>query len=344
MNDTTEQTPRLPPVRVQSPFHHVNLAPGFDSLLADLPDGVDVVPSMMSIGERKLLYNVVDQYWSGRGLIIDAGLMCGASSVLFGRAVQRRPGARRRAIVAIDRAVAGAGEARFIRERVPGAGIRAGDSFADIIKGFIGDVRDVVDLRIGDIEAVGGNISRAIEVLFLDVLKVRSVADFCMRTYFPRLFAGSFVLQQDYFTDTLPWIREQQEHLYLTNCFSYVGEVGPTAVFTCRKRPSLQSCEEACGNFPYEHVVRLLSAAEQRPTDPCRRALCGLSRVWRAAEMRGPDEAAAVLRGVRETYAGPIAASKGKRLKNALDAADYLCAEAWSEERAYQAALMSAGH
>lgn len=340
----TDQPPTLPPVPVHAVMHHVSLAPGFEGLLADLPEGVDTVPSMMSPRERKLLYNVADKYFTGRGVIIDAGLMCGASSMLFGRAIQRRPGPRRRVIVAIDRAIAEPGAVRFIIGHVPGETIRVGDSFAHVIENFVEDVRDVVDLRIGDIEKVGANITKIVEILFLDVLKAQSVADFCMRTYFPLLSAGSFVLQQDYFTDSLPWIREQQEHLFLTKRFSYIGEVGPTAIFLCRRRPTQESCIEACGPFPYEHSALLLSAAEQRSNDPTRRLLCGISRVWRAAELRCVDEAAAVLRGVKGSYAALIDSTRSKRVKNALEAAEFLCEEEWSAARAYRAALISAGH
>lgn len=329
-------------VQSQSPLQYVSLAKGFEHLLSEIPSGVDVTPSMMSVGERKILYNLAARHWRG-GAIVDAGLMLGASTVLFGRALQTHPEVRGRPIVSIDNAIASPGAVRFIGRHAPEAHIRDGDNFADLIRRFIAPVEQFVDLRIGNLTEVG-KVGGKIDILFLDALKDAETCRYSTLNFFPRLVAGSFVLQQDYLIDALPVIRQQQEHLILTeNCFSYVGEAGPMAIFACRRRPSVQSCEEAAGELPYDHVQKLLSAAEQRSIDPYRRALCAMGRVWRAAASRGPDEAAKVMSGIRQCYAAQIEARRYKRLNNAVAAAEFLCSSQWSPETEYRAALLAAG-
>ncbi len=332
-----------PIVTSRSALQHVSLAPGFEHLLSEMPPDVDVVPSMMSLGERTILYNLAVRCWRG-GAIVDAGLMLGASTVLFGRAVQaHHPEIRGRPIVSIDNAIASPGAVRFLGKHAPEARFRDGDSFADVIRRFIASVENLVDLRIGNLTDVG-KVDGKIDILFLDALKDADTCRYSSLNWFPRLVAGSFVLQQDYLIDALPIIREQQEHLNLTtNCFSYVGEAGPMAVFACRRRPSVESCEEAAGELPYAHRQKLLSAAEQRSVDPYRRALCAMGRVWRAAESRGPDEAAAIMGGIRQCYATQFETRRYKRLNNAVAAAEFLCSVQWGPETQYKAALLAAG-
>src|SRR5438067_2369515 len=65
------------------------LAVPWNRFLVDLPQDVAAIPSMMSVGERKFLYGLAKDYYTGAGRIIDAGTFLGASTRCFGAGLQK---------------------------------------------------------------------------------------------------------------------------------------------------------------------------------------------------------------------------------------------------------------
>jgi len=304
------------------------------------------VPSMMSISERQFLFHITKSLYQGKGVILDGGTLMGASTVCFGEALKLNPAAADWTggppIVAIERATMSGNLTRFFNTNSIEIPSEPEGSFAAQIESYIAPVRSLVDLRIGDLVEVG-RVDEPIEILFLDILKEKYLGDFATTAYFPRLIPKqSIVVHQDYFGDTLPWIREHQEAL--SGHFRYLGEIGPTAVFLCTKRITKADAAAALDRSDPERSLRLLAAAEQRSIDPYRRLLCALSRVGLAAELQGRKEARAILRGIRDTYAAQIVDVPFKRINWALDAAEFLCRKQWSEKTAATAALITAGH
>src|SRR5690348_6152549 len=69
----------------------VQLARPFNRLLGTIPKSVLAVPSMMSVAERRFLYGLASKYYSGAGVIVDAGIFLGASTRCFGEGLRENP-------------------------------------------------------------------------------------------------------------------------------------------------------------------------------------------------------------------------------------------------------------
>src|SRR4051794_33966462 len=89
MKSPEQPRPTPPLMLVQRPLHHICFSPPYDRLFQEIPGHIARAPSMMSEGEQKFVFNITREFWTDRGLIIDAGLMLGASTVLFGEAVRQ---------------------------------------------------------------------------------------------------------------------------------------------------------------------------------------------------------------------------------------------------------------
>src|SRR5262245_55533970 len=56
----------------------------FNRIAGSIPKSALAVPSMMSVAERRFLYGLAAKYYSGEGIIVDAGIFLGASTMCFG--------------------------------------------------------------------------------------------------------------------------------------------------------------------------------------------------------------------------------------------------------------------
>ena len=202
-------------------------------------------------------------------------------------------------MVSFERAIVNPGmPAFFARNKVPTTA-QPGDSFEPELRANVEPVEDLVDLRVGDILQTGP-VDHPIEILFLDVLKSNEIADFVVRTYFPRLIPGrSIVIQQDYFYERLPFIKTYQEHF--RDSFDYLGEIGSTAVFLCTAEitpgePGLEQRLDAATQ------LQLASVAMHRSSDPTRRFMMALSKLRLIRKLRGATAAKAYLETIRDDY------------------------------------------
>jgi hypothetical protein len=319
------------------------LAQAFSRYVALPPEGLPETPAMTSPAERAFLYHLAAEYYEGAGLILDGGAFLGASAACLAAGLRKNRAAALpdRPIISVDHCVAGHNTGPFFKRH----GLRpiaAGEMFDDLVRSHTREYADLIDFRVGDIVEVGA-VDAPIEILFLDVLKFPRVCDFAIEAYFPRLIPGrSIIVHQDYFIDADPWIRERQE--MLAPYFAYVGEIGPSAVFHLTRAIPDAVLRKTLASLSLDESLRLLSAAEQRSTDPNRRALCALTRVWRSAEIGGPDAGAHALEGVLQTYGAIFEATPLKRLKHALGAARYVCANPWSAQVEWNAMFLSVGH
>lgn len=308
-----------------APMRLVHLYPPFDKYMTPVPEKVLSTPSMMSENERIFLYNLVRRYYTGGGRVVDAGIFLGGSTNCFAEGIRQNPRYSHitakwpKPVLSLERAVvSNTMPAFFARHGIGGGAYETGDSFADLLEGYVEPCKDLVELRIGDIMECG-EINDRIEILFLDVLKNPSIAAYAIKQYFPKLIPGrSIVIQQDYFFEGLPFIKTYQE--FFGAQFEYVGEVGSSAIFRCIARIDKAAIEKVVDGLPAEAQIRLASVAMQRSNDPVRRFMMAMSKTLLIHEFMGAEAARAYLESAEAEYVGEITPTVPNRLAQPLKA------------------------
>jgi len=322
----------LGPVRHFEPLRAARLTPAFAHLTGAIVPEANGVPSMMSGVEKRVLFNLARKHYTGQGIIVDAGIFLGASTVCFGEGIRRNllvDQIRERwakPVVSFERGIINTGmPAFFERHKVHDMGA-VGESFAATLEANIAAVADLVDLRIGDILETAADVTSPIEILFLDVLKLPEISRFAVNRFFPRLIAGqSIVVQQDYFIDLLPYIRTDQE--FFDQHFTYIGEAGSSALFLCTRAIGEDAIDRLDAGVSADEQERLATIALQRSADPARRFMMALSKTRLIHQLHGPDAAYDYLCFVRCEYPEQ-AASTLPRLRQALLSIERLCSGA----------------
>ncbi|MCC8431699.1 hypothetical protein LJ725_22210 [Reyranella aquatilis] len=325
MSDTS--TTEMQPSKLS--LRTTNLMPPFNRLVGVLPKSVLSVPSMMSVAERRFLYGLAARYYEGEGLIVDAGIFLGASTRCFGEGLHENPNLPasvkkwQRPIVSFERGIVTPTMPLFFKRNGLEFSGAPGDSFSDLVQGNIAPVVNVVELRLGDIQETGA-INHPIEILFLDVLKLPEINKFVVENYYSRLIPGrSIVIQQDYFYDLLPYVKTYQEAL--SEYFTFVGEIGSTAVFLCKKQIPQEATLRIEERLDASEQLRLSAVALQRSTDPARRFLMALSRARLIRKLQGAKAAQAYLEFVRSEYPEEADSERSPRLREALRGAEIAC-------------------
>ncbi len=325
---STAENPTIELATPRSPMRTMHLERPFNRLIGNIPKPVLAVPSMMSVAERRFLYGLAAKYYSGEGLIVDAGIFLGASTMCFGEGLrenlrtQNAVAKWRHPVVSFERGIVTPTMPAFFKRNGLDINLSPGDAFADLVRANVKPVLDLVDLRIGDIQETG-KIEQPIEILFLDVLKLPEINKFIVENYYSRLIPGrSIVIQQDYFYDLLPYVKTYQE--YFEDYFTYVGEIGSSGVFLCSKQIP-QDATVGIEELDSAEQLRLASVALQRSIDPARRFLMALSKVRLVRKLLGAKAAQNYLHFIKSEYPDEIEVSGPARLREALRSAELVC-------------------
>lgn len=312
------------------PMRAARMAPSFGQLLGSIDPAAYKTPSMMSMVEKRVLFNLARKHYSGEGVIIDAGIFLGGSTVCFGEGIRGNPHARTirrnfdKPVISFERGVIGNRMPEFFaRNNVTGMGA-PGESFADALRANIAGVADMVDLRIGDILETARDCDQPVEILFLDVLKLPEISRFMIRQFFTRLIPGvSVVVHQDYFYELLPYIMVDQE--FFQDHFAFIGEACSTALFLCTKAIDDATIDRLEAGLSPDEQQRLISIAMQRSIDPARRFMCALAKTRLINQLHGEDAAYDYLVFARREFPEQTASTL-PRLRQALQAVEKLCA------------------
>jgi hypothetical protein len=325
----TAENPTMEVSPPRSPLRMLHLERPFNRLMGNIPKPVLSVPSMMSVPERRFLYGLAANYYSAEGLIVDAGIFLGASTMCFGSGLRENPNLQqalarwRKPIVSFERAIVTPTMPNFFKRNGLDIALTPGESFADLVKTNVRPVIDLVDLRLGDILQTG-KIEQPIEVLFLDVLKMPEISKFVVETYYPRLIPGrSIVIQQDYFYELLPYVKTYQE--YFADYFTYIGEIGSSGVFLCSKKIPQDVALGIEENLDATEQLRLASVALQRSIDPARRFLMALSKLRLLRKLLGAKAAQNYLQFIKSEYPDEVQVGGSPRLGEALRGAEMVC-------------------
>ncbi len=227
-------------------------------------DEIFAVPGMLWTWEKRMLYYLAREEFTGEGAIADMGSFLGGSTICLAAGLGDR-GFDGRVIHSYDLFKLGEAERqRYFPERSRGElGVR------DVFDANLGKYLSLVEVHEGDVLSFPWE-NGPIEILFVDVAKSYKVMDHIVTGYFPALMpAKSLIVMQDYLSpQTGPW-----HHIVLEKLSDYVEYVvdGDTAstIFLLRE-PIPQEVLEACrweGIPPDEKLALMDRAIEKLDTE-----------------------------------------------------------------------------
>lgn len=289
---------------------------------APLPEMASHIPSMMSLDERKLLLNLAKHEYRGEGVIMDAGVFCGASTACLGaglmanKAYRDLVGHRPNIIQTYEYGVVNPGMITFFeRHGVPG-NWQIGASFEDYLRLNIEPVDHLVDLHIGDISLAKWD-GTPIEIMFLDVLKSVEIQLAIMREFMPALIPGGILIQQDYFIDGVPFVKLMQE--LLADHFEYLGEIQSSAVFRLVTPITADMFDkDPLAELTLPEMLALLDKARNRSIDRDRRLICDLGKVRFLSERHEYGASRELLDQLSLLYPDHFTENTRPRIKNAI--------------------------
>ncbi len=300
--------------------------PTFASRLrAPLPDMVRHIPSMMSIDERKLLFHLAKHEYHAQGVIMDAGVFCGASTICLGAGLMANASYRDfvgyspRVIQTYEYGVVNPGMMTFFERHGVKGHWQVGDSFDDYLRLNIEPVDHLVDLHMGDI-ALAKWDGTPIEIMFLDVLKSADIQLAIMREFMPALIPGGILIQQDYFIDGVPFVKLMQE--LFADHFEYLGEIQSSGIFRLVKPIAKEAFDrDPLADLSLPVMLGLLDSARNRSIDRDRQLICDLGKVRFLSELRQYVAARSLLDELQQIYPDQFVENPRPRIKAAIRAA-----------------------
>jgi SAM-dependent methyltransferase len=233
--------------------------------MTPLPAACANVPTMLVPDELRLLVHLAKDYYSGAGVIVDAGSFLGGSTVALAEGLRRNGRAKRegaaKVIHSFDRfEVEDWTRGKFFPETTP-----AGADFREQFERNIAPYADLVDVHAGDITAhewSGGPI----ELLFIDVAKHWTVCDAVTWQFFPHLIPGrSLVIQQDYlYHHWVAWLHVTME--FYADYFEYVcdTEVNSVVFRYTKKIPESVLRRDTVASLTLAEKIELMDRAANR--------------------------------------------------------------------------------
>jgi len=209
----------------------------------NIPQGILEIPGMISIAERKLLFNLSSKNYRNDGFIVDAGSFMGASVVSLAHGYRNNLKIRSdRQSNTFEKKPISSFELGFLPKPANGTDrfwefgsliYQFGESFLPILEESISPYNDLVELNVGDLNQCLWP-DHPIEICFVDVCKTRQLNKHVSTQFMPHLLGEkSFFINQDFFFDRLPWIKVTMG--YLKEYFDWYGQVFSTSVYKCKK-------------------------------------------------------------------------------------------------------------
>jgi len=250
---------------------------------------------MLSIYEMSLLYALARHFYTGRGLIVDAGPLLGASTFALARGLADNPNIDQRdaRIYSYD-LFRSHGYERFL------TGLRPTAVTGSLLREFLATNRSHLDSIVPH---QGDFISwdwpkHPIEIFFLDLAKSWELNAHAVKNYFPHLIPNqSILIQQDYVHYNEYWIHITMEHF--SDHFIHLGYMcGATSYYLCKKQIGADNASFDLKGLPYDKKMELLTRArlkappEVQQVMKCAAAKCSI-------ENGKLEDAASLLNDVR---------------------------------------------
>jgi len=158
---------------------------------------------MLGLEERKLLYQLARNLYTGEGAVVELGSFCGASTCCLAAGLRDNPLAAGQRVHSYDRFIANEPYlVDFIRTQF-GEAVGMGQSFAAIFRRATAEFADLIEVHAGDLLEQTWPYEVPIEILFVDVAKTLALSGKVLTEFFARLTPGkSIVIHQDFYHPT----------------------------------------------------------------------------------------------------------------------------------------------
>jgi hypothetical protein len=158
---------------------------------------------MLGLEERKLLYHLARDIYTGAGAVVELGAFCGASTCCLAAGLRDNPRGADYRVHSYDSFIASEPYlVDFIRTQF-GEALPIGQSFAAIFRCATAEFADLIVVHAGDLLRQTWPAEVPIEILFVDVAKTLALSGKVLTEFFPRLIPGrSLVVHQDFYHPT----------------------------------------------------------------------------------------------------------------------------------------------
>jgi hypothetical protein len=158
---------------------------------------------LLGLEERKLLYQLARDIYTGEGAVVELGAFCGASTCCLAAGLRDNPRAAGRQVHSYDRFIANEPYlVDFIRTQF-GEVIETGQSFVGLFRRATAEFADLIDVHAGDLLEQTWPPEAPIEILFVDVAKTLALSGKVLTEFFAHLTPGkSLVIHQDFYHPT----------------------------------------------------------------------------------------------------------------------------------------------
>jgi hypothetical protein len=158
---------------------------------------------MLGLEERKLLYHLTRNTYSGEGAVVELGAFCGASTCCLAAGLKDNPRAVGHRVHSYDSFIASEPYlVDFIRTQF-GEPIEQGQSFVAIFRRATAQFADLIEVHAGDLLEQTWSSGIPIEILFVDVAKTLALSGRVLTDFFAHLTPHkSLVIHQDFYHPT----------------------------------------------------------------------------------------------------------------------------------------------
>jgi len=236
---------------------------------------------MLGLEERKLLYHLTRNTYSGEGAVVELGAFCGASTCCLAAGLRDNPRAAGRCVHSYDSFIASEPYlVDFIRTQF-GERIEQGQSFAAIFRRATKQFADLIEVHAGDLLEQTWVAGVPIEILFVDVAKTLALSGKVLIDFFAHLTPHkSIVIHQDFYHPTAFYLPVVMD--YLMDHFSII-EAGRdwSVVFRLEKeipREKLEIASRYKFSFRQQHaaLARMMHRVGMPGRDHLRLSNCAL--------------------------------------------------------------------
>ena len=147
--------------------------------------------------------------YSGQGEIVELGCWLGSSTIPLAMGLEnnRRVQTKNKRINAYDLFLWQSWMNRSVKKTQLKGKFQPGDSFVDEYKHRISPWKNLVEIHAGDLNQIGWQQDKKIELLFNDASKSWQLANSIIHNFYPSLIPGvSTCIEQDFAHSLTPWI------------------------------------------------------------------------------------------------------------------------------------------
>ena len=158
---------------------------------------------LLGLEERKLLYHLTSNLYTGEGAVVELGAFCGASTCCLAAGMRENPRAAGLRLHSYDNFIASEPYlVDFIRAQF-GEPLELGQSFATLFRFATAQFADIIETHQGDLLKQTWPSGEPIEILFVDIAKTLALSGKVLTEFFTHLVPRkSIVIQQDFYHPT----------------------------------------------------------------------------------------------------------------------------------------------